>query len=59
MNKASNKLAAGVRKVKGQDKRAATQPEVAQPSSRDNAARRATAPKAQPGTIHPDRVWPD
>jgi hypothetical protein len=51
MNKTSNKLAAGMRKVKAQQESA-----VAKPEPRKAAA---PAPKPAPSPIHPDRIWPD
>ena len=57
MNKASGKLAAGVRKVKTQQKA---------PAAVDKAVAAAAAPKraaaaarAAVAALHPDRVWPD
>ena len=53
MNKTSGKLAAGVRKVKTQDKT---------PVVGGKAAALPVAPKraaATPVAKHPDRVWPD
>lgn len=54
MNKVSSKLAASVRKVKGQD----DQPATTQPTTRETETRRA-APKPAPAPMHPERVWPD
>ncbi len=57
MNKVSGKLAAGVRKVKTQQKPAAavvkTAPVPAEPR------RQTAAPKAMSSTLHPARIWPD
>lgn len=57
MNKASGKLAAGVRKVKTQQQA---------PAAADKAAavpaapkRTAAAPRAVAVALHPARVWPD
>lgn len=51
MNKTSNKLAAGMRKVKTHQESAVTKPEPRKAA--------APAPKPAPSPIHPDRVWPD
>lgn len=55
MNKASGKLAAGVRKVKTQQKAPAAVDKAAPAApTRAPAASRAAA-----AALHPDRVWPD
>jgi len=58
MNRASNKLAAGVRKVKAQE----SKPRAAQPDE-GKAVAPATAkvsrPVAKPEPMHPENVWPD
>jgi hypothetical protein len=57
MNKASGKLAAGVRKVKTQDRTpAAGSKAAAVPVAPKRAA---PAPRAAAAAQHPDRVWPD
>ena len=60
MNKVSSKLAASVRKVKGQDEKSpAPQPAAAQPARATETRSAATAPKPSPAMSHPERVWPD
>ena len=60
MNKVSSKLAAGVRKVKGQDEKVpAAQPAAVQPAAATTTRSAATAPKSAPAISHPERVWPD
>lgn len=55
MNKVSGKLAAGVRKVKTQQK-----PAVAAGKAAPAAPGRApAAPHAAPSVLHPARIWPD
>ena len=57
MNKASGKLAAGVRKVKIQQKTpAAVDKAAAAPAAPKRAA---AAPRAAAVALHPARVWPD
>ena len=57
MNKASGKLAAGVRKVKTQQKAPAA---IDKPPAAPAAPKRqAAAPRAAAEAQHPDRVWPD
>ncbi len=57
MNKASGKLAAGVRKVKTQQKApAAIDKADATPAAPKRAA---AAPRAVVAAPHPARVWPD
>ncbi len=57
MNKVSGKLAAGVRKVKTQQKPAASGDRA---TAAPTESKRATAaPKAAPSTMHPARIWPD
>lgn len=51
MNKTSNKLAAGMRKVKTHQESAVTKPEPRKAAT--------PAPKPAPSPTHPDRVWPD
>lgn len=57
MNKASGKLAAGVRKVKTQQKA----PAVVDKAEATPAApkRAAAAPRAVVPALHPARIWPD
>ncbi len=55
MNKASGKLAAGVRKVKIQQKAPAAVDKAA-PSA---PKREAATPPTAAATLHPARVWPD
>lgn len=61
MNKATNKLASGIRKVK--DRQAA--PAVADKTAVRQAGQRKAERAAKPGCIdggafeHPPRVWPD
>lgn len=57
MNKASGKLAAGVRKVKTPQK---APPDGGKAAASPAApARAATPPPAAAAALHPDRVWPD
>ena len=57
MNKVSGKLAAGVHKVKTQQKPAASGDRA---TAAPTESKRATAaPKAAPSTMHPARIWPD
>lgn len=57
MNKVSGKLAAGVRKVKAQQKPAAT---VEKTAPSPAAPRRApAASRAAPSDLHPAHIWPD
>lgn len=57
MNKASGKLAAGVRKVKTQQKApAAVDKAAAAPAEPTRAP---AASRAAAAALHPDRVWPD
>lgn len=64
MNKASGKLAAGVRKMKIQQKPAVEAPAAA-PGERPAAALESPHPVAAPRetaarqAMHPERVWPD
>jgi len=61
MNKASSKLAAGVRKVKTQQSLVPAAPKPARSEVTDHVEQ----PVAKPGrsghgtTMHPTRVWPD
>lgn len=58
MNKASGKLAAGVRKLKTQQKTAAAvDPKVTPPA--DAPKRPAAVSRVNGSTLHPARVWPD
>lgn len=57
MNKASGKLAAGVRKVKTQQKAPAAVDKAPAPVAAPKRA--APAPRAAVAAPHPDRVWPD
>lgn len=61
MNKASSKLAAGVRKVKAQQKPDAAAPKPAQPQAADRAEKPAVKLDRNGGgaAMHPARVWPD
>ena len=57
MNKASGKLAAGVRKVKTQQKAPAA---IDKPAAAPAAPKRqAAVPRAAAAALHPDRIWPD
>jgi hypothetical protein len=57
MNKASGKLAAGVRKVKTQQKAPAAVDKTAAPPAAPKSV--AAAPRAAAAAMHPDRIWPD
>jgi hypothetical protein len=57
MNKASGKLAAGVRKVKTPQKAPPAGGKAA--ASPAAPARAAATPPAAAAAQHPDRVWPD
>jgi hypothetical protein len=61
MNKASGKLAAGVRKVKTQQTAPAAVDKAPVPAPAKSAApkRVVAAPRAAVAAPHPDRVWPD
>lgn len=61
MNKASGKLAAGVRKVKTQQTASSTVDKAPVPAPVKTAApkRVVAAPQAAVAAQHPDRVWPD
>jgi hypothetical protein len=57
MNKVSGKLAAGVRKVKTQQKAPAAVDQARVPAAAPKRA--APAPRAAAAALHPARVWPD
>ena len=59
MNRSSNKLAAGMRKVKAQEsKPRVTQPDESKPAVLTTA--KASRPVAnKPAPMHPENVWPD
>jgi hypothetical protein len=57
MNKASGKLAAGVRKVKTEQKAPAPATRAATPPAAPKRA--SAAPRVAAAALHPDRIWPD
>lgn len=61
MNKASSKLAAGVRKVKAQQKPDSAAPKPARPQAVEHAEKPAVKFDGNGGgsAMHPTRVWPD
>lgn len=61
MNKASSKLAAGVRKVKAQQAPVPAAPKPARPKAADHVGKPAVKPDRNGhGTaMHPTPVWPD
>ena len=60
MNKASGKLAAGVRKIKTQQKpEPAAAPAAPAPEAPRATVTEAAAIESRAGARHPDRVWPD
>jgi len=59
MNKASGKLAAGVRKVKTQQTAPAAVDKPAAAAAPAAPKPAATAPQTAATALHPARVWPD
>ena len=60
MNKAANKLAAGVRKIKGQQPAARPAERAPAPPVQRDPAPAQKGPGGQSGSaLHPARVWPD